>query len=224
MAVWVIHKGDKTMRKLQDANRRTVLKTVGVCVVGIGTIGSASANKGKEGDKGNNYGNGNGIGAFLDEEAQWNTDPWDGEVVDKTGEEEVDVTVGAITTIEPPIGPSPVDAPFAFDPMAVKVSPGTEVTWTWDEPHHSVTSYNPEAGDPSDPKTTGDHGQKFNDHGGPPLELSYTFEEGGAHLYFCHPHGTPYPSYDPFFEGVEGWDPVQENTLGMRGAVLVTGR
>lgn len=209
------------MNKQYRSKRRNVLKTIGVGAVGMVTIGSASA------DKGNNYGNGNGIGAFLNEEAQWNDDPWDGGMVDETGKEDegVTVTVGAMTTINPPFPPSPTEGPFGFDPMAVKVSPGTEVTWEWAAPHHSVTSYNPEAGDPSDPTTTGDHGQKFDDHdhGGPPHELSYTFEERGAHLYFCHPHGTPYPAYDAFLEDVPDWDPVQENMLGMRGAVLVTG-
>lgn len=210
----------KAMENHYKENRRRILKSIGAGAVGVAAIGSASA------DKGNNYGNGNGIGAFLDEEAQWNDDPWDGEMADETGEENVEITVGALTTINPPLSPSPVEAPFAFDPMAVKVSPGTEVTWTWAASHHSVTSYNPRAGDPSDPTTTGGHGQKFDDHdhGGPPHQLSYTFEEGGAHLYFCHPHGTPYPAYDAFLEDVPGWDPVQENMLGMRGAVLVTGR
>jgi hypothetical protein len=203
----------------------------------IGALGSlalaspASANNGKgkgnnEKDTGNNYGNGKGIGAFLNEKPKWNDHPWGDGVVNKTGEENVEVTVGALTTINPPFPPSPTEAPFAFDPMAVKVSPGTTVTWRWATPHHSVTSYNPEAGDPSDPTTTGDHGQKFDDHdhGGPPHQLSYTFEERGAHLYFCHPHGTPYPAYDAFLESVPGIDPIQENLLGMRGAVLVAGK
>lgn len=210
------------MNNNDRTNRRRVLQSIGAVAVSVATIGTASR------DKGNNYGNGNGIGAFLDEQAQWNDDPWDGEMVDETGKQEegVDVTVGAMTTINPPFGPSPVEGPFGFAPMAVKVSPGTEVTWTWAAPHHSVTSYNPTAGDPSDPMKTGDHGLKFDDHdhGGPPHQLSYTFEERGAHLYFCHPHGTPYPAYDGFLEHLEGWDPVQENLLGMRGAVLVTGR
>lgn len=208
-------------RDYQPFRRRTVLRTIGAGVAGMAATASASADP----DKGNNYGNGNGLGAFLDEEAQWNDDPWDNDVIDKTGQPSVNVDVGTLTTINVPFAPGPVEEPFGFGPQAVKVSPGTEVTWTWvSEIHHSVTSYNEAADDPTDPSTTGDHGQLFDQHGHEGHSFSHTFDDGGTYLYFCHPHGTPYPAYDPFLEEVPGVDPVQENLLGMRGAVLVPGR
>jgi hypothetical protein len=78
------------MRKQSETSRRTVLKTIGAGVVS-GTIlsGSAGAKKGDKGSKSgrsNNYGNGNGIGAFLNEEAKNKPSPvWDTGVADKTG-------------------------------------------------------------------------------------------------------------------------------------------
>lgn len=49
---------------------------------------SASGDK-PDTDKGNNYGNGNAIGAFLNEKALWNDNPRNGGVVDMTGNGEV---------------------------------------------------------------------------------------------------------------------------------------
>jgi plastocyanin len=123
-----------------------------------------------------------------------------------TGENTVNVTVGAMTTVHPP-GSDPVQAPFAFDPVAVKVSPDTDVVWNWAVGHHPVTSYNADASSP------GDHGQLYDAHSGP---LTYTFEDVGNYLYFCIPHGTPYP--------LDFGSPIGEveNLVGMRGAVIVS--
>lgn len=206
-----------------SSNRRTVLKTIGAGVVaGTVTSGSASA-------RGNNYGNGNGIGAFLNDEAALKDRPvWDSGVVDRTGESEVDVHVGTTTEVDIPeeIFPGdepPEELPMGYSPRAIEISPGTEVTWDWATPtHHSVTSYNASAESP------GDHGQLFDDHYHPPEEgesghppeypfhtFSHTFDTPDTYLYFCVPHGTPYPV--PF--GPLGEVP---NHVGMRGAVLVT--
>lgn len=213
------------------ADRRTVLKTIGVGTLGGITLAtSASAKEGDDTDKGNDYGNGNGIGAFLNEEAKWNDKPWGGGIANLTGESEVEISVGSLTTVNPPPaltgGAEEIQLPFGFAPQVAKVSPGTEVTWTWESPHHSVTSYNSSADDP-DPHdhTHGDHGQLFDSHAHTlPHEMSYTFEERGTYLYFCYPHGTPYPAYDAFLESIPGVDPIQENLFGMRGAVLVAGK
>lgn len=199
------------MSRLNQANRRTVLKAIGAGVAGgVVYTGAASA--------GRNYGNGNGLGAFLNDEAVLKDQPiWDSGVADKTGRSEADVSVGALTSVDvpeellPPGEEAPDVAPFAFAPRALKVSPGTEVTWTWVAGHHSVTSYNASADDPAD------HGQQFDSHGHADDDhtFSYTFEEVGTYLYFCHPHGTPYPV--PF--GPLGEVP---NHVGMRGAVKVS--
>lgn len=205
------------MYDFEKSNRRRVLKTIGTGVVaGAVMSGTASA-------RGNNYGNGNGIGAFLNDEAVLKDHPvWDSGVEDETDESAVDVQVGTMTDIDIPedLIPEgeevPEEGPFAFTPRAVKVTPGTEVTWRWATPtHHSVTSFNAAADDP------GDHGQLFDEHYHPPAnpeppfhEFSHTFETEDTYLYFCHPHGTPYPV--PF--GPLGELP---NHVGMRGAVLV---
>lgn len=207
---------------LNSPKRRTVLKTFGAGVMGSAVLASpAVADDDK--DKGNDYGSGNGVGAFLNEEAPFNPDPWDGEIVNKKGETSVEIKVGA----DPPS--------LAFSPQAVLISPGTEVTWKWKSPvHHSVVSYNENADDPTDPTSTGDHGKLFEDHGVNGNSLVHTFDERTTQLYFCHPHGTPYPAYDPFFDdedkvynpGEDSDDDeeaVWENAVGMRGAVLVRG-
>lgn len=185
-----------------NPSRRAVLKAAGTVGLfsAIGASGAAAARSG-------NYGNGNGIGAFLNDKAAFKKPPvWNTGVVDKTGQNTVYVTVGAMTTVHPP-GSPPEQAPLAFDPMAVKVSPGTDVVWEWAAGHHSVTSYNAEASSP------GDHGQLFDAHEGP---FTHTFEDVGIYLYFCIPHGTPYPfEFGPPFGEVE-------NIVGMRGAVIVS--
>lgn len=201
-------------------SRRSVLKSIGAGAVGCLTW-TATASAGNNDDRGNGYGRGNGIGAFLNDEAEWNDDPWDGGIANRTGESEVDISVGSFTSIDAPFPEE--QGPFAFDPQVVKVSPGTEITWRWVAAHHSVTSYNEAAGDPSDPTTTGDHGKLFDEHAAAPNSFTYTFEESGTYLYFCHPHGTPYPAFDAFLVKM-GLDPIRENLFGMRGAVLVKGK
>lgn len=191
--------------------RRKVLKLTGAGIAGsMALIGSASAN--------GRYGNGNGIGAFLNEEAVLKDRPiWDSGMANKTGQAEVEILVGTLTSVDvpqdllPPGMEAPEQLPVAFTPRAVKISPGTEVTWTWVSDHHSVTSFNESADAPED------HGQVFDDHGDAGHTFSYTFDEVDTYLYFCHPHGTPYPiPFGPL-------DPVPNHT-GMRGAVLVAGK
>jgi plastocyanin len=183
-------------------SRRTVLKAAGTVglLSALGVSGTAVA-------RSDNYGNGNGVGAFLNDEAAFKKPPvWDSGVADMTGQNTVDVTVGAMTTVHPP-GSDPEQAPLAFDPVAVKVSPDTDVVWNWAVGHHSVTSYNADASSP------GDHGQLYDEHSGP---FTYTFEDVGNYLYFCIPHGTPYPlDFGPPIGEVE-------NLVGMRGAVIVS--
>jgi hypothetical protein len=210
------------MKPNRLADRRSVLKAIGGGVVGSAAW-TLSASASDDRDKGNDYGNGRGIGAFLNEEAEWNDHPWRGGITNETGAQSVTVRVGSPTSINLPFPPGDTELPFGFDPQVLKVSPGTEVTWKWVAEHHSVTSYNDAAGDPSDPTTTGDHGTLFDEHAEPPNTFTYTFETPGTYLYFCHPHGTPYEAFDQFLEDNGFEDPTRENLLGMRGAVLVTG-
>lgn len=193
-----------TMINKPYPDRRTVLKATGgllslACVSGITTA------------KGHNYGNGNAIGAFLNEDAEFKDPPlWSSGISDETGRSEVDVTVGAITGVDipenlaPPGEEVPEELPMAFAPKAVKVSPATEVIWKWAPGiHHSVTSLD-------------GTGVSFDEHGESGYQFSHTFDEVGNYLYYCIPHGTPYT--------IDFGGPVGEvdNLFGMRGVVKVS--
>lgn len=216
------------MTKQRNAHRRTVLKTIGAGAVGVATVtGSASADGGN-GNRGA-YGNGNGLDEFLNEEAMFKEDPvWDGEIANRMGEEVVEVAVGAMTSVNIPDPEAPPEAPFAFAPMVVKVSPGATVRWTWvsnpfDFPiPHDVTSLVDDNGDPvlephadqryhhHDRYTPVEDGEDVN----PTFE--FTFNDRGNHLYYCTPHGAP---FEVCHEGR-----CIYNSFGMRGAVQVSGR
>lgn len=193
-------------------NRRTVLKGVGAAglLSLVGFTGAASAHP-------HEYGRGNGIGVFLNEDALLKETPiWRGHVADMTGQAMAMVDVGAPTSHLIPEEELPPDAPellpLAFDPQVAAVSPGTTVEWKWRTLEsvgipfpvpiaHNVVSIAEEGGSPlfqSDlmvqPPTDSD----------PDVTFSHTFEERGTYLYFCGPHGAPH-----------------ENAFGMRGAIVV---
>lgn len=213
------------MRDRRNAKRRTVLKTIGAGITGGAVLaGSASA-------KGNNYGNGNGIGAFLNEKALAKEHPvWESGIADETGKEEVDVLWGGLTDVTNPETGETFPGPWGVDPRAVKVSPGTDVTWTWyDGPgaidaHHLVSYFdppydeefpNPFEGDPHEHPGGDDEFFVHEDLGD---SFTYTFDEVGTYLYFCFPHGTPY-KID--FSGPDGPEFLVENIFGQRGAIKV---
>ncbi|TQQ82662.1 halocyanin domain-containing protein [Halonotius terrestris] len=90
---------------------------------------------------------------------------FDGVVVDRTGENEVTVAVGA-------------NSGLSFDPAAVKVSPGTTVVWKWTGRggQHNVIA--------DDGSFESDY--YLEDSG----QFSYTFETPGVYKYRCTPHQT----------------------------------
>ena len=220
-------------RKNRSLGRRSVLRTIGAGVVGGVTLtGTASAGR-------DDYGNGKAIGKFLNEEAMFKDSPiWDTGISNRRGEDEVTVQFDALTEVNIPFEGAPDEGPWGVEPRAVRVSPGTEVTWTWrnewdfvddpDElpPHYLTSFFNPPA-----------WGEEFVEYPGPGGEYTYTFEEPGTYFYFCIPHGTPFnlaelegedpPDEDPD-EVVP--DPVDEepedirNLFGQRGAVIVKGQ
>ncbi|MFB6186728.1 MAG: plastocyanin/azurin family copper-binding protein [Halobacteriaceae archaeon] len=197
------------MDESRFTNRRNVLKTIGTGVIGsIGLTSSATAKGNRQSNSNENqHGNGNGVGAFLNEKAYAKASPvWDSGIVDKTGQSTVHVDVGAMTSIDTPPN-FPNIGPLAFAPKAVKVSPGTEVTWKWLTDHHSVTSY-------EDP----DWGGMFHTRGHKGDTYTRKFSERGNYLYFCIPHGTPF--------SINLGAPIGEvdNLFGMRGAVIVAGK
>ena len=87
--------------------------------------------------------------------------------VDRTGEETVEVAVGA------------GENGLLFDPPAIQIDPGTTVAWTWtgEGGSHNVTEEN----DTFESETVGEEGHTF----------EYTFEadaEGEIFRYVCTPH------------------------------------
>lgn len=212
-----------------NRNRRTVLKSLGAGFVGsVAFAGSTTARSAT--NNRNNYGNGNGIGAFLNGEAMFKESPvWDTGVADKTGESEVDVLFGGLTSIDLPYPDAPDVGPWGMDPRAVKVSPGTDVTWTWYdgkgaiEAHHLVSYFDP----PYEEEFELPFGGSGHEHEHPGGDeefyvhedlgdtFTYTFDDVGTYLYFCIPHGTPFS----FEFGELG---KVKNLFGQRGAVLVS--
>jgi halocyanin-like protein len=94
-----------------------------------------------------------------------NTSNYDG-VVDKTGQSEVTITVGAEGN----------NGAFAFGPAAVRVDPGTTVVWEW---NGKGGSHNVKADDGSfESEMVGEQGHTF----------SQTFDEEGVVKYVCTPH------------------------------------
>jgi len=92
-----------------------------------------------------------------------NVDNYDG-VVDETGNDQVTVEVGTEAN----------GGNFGFGPAAVRVDPGTTVTWEWVAGSHNV-----EAED-------GSFESELTDETG--FTFEQTFEDEGVVKYFCMPH------------------------------------
>ena len=222
-------------------SRRNVLRA-GAVVSGVVLGGSALAGNAVASQT---YGNGNGLDVFLNEEAMFKESPiWDGEIANRMGQEVVDVAVGAMTSVSAPDPDAPPKFPMAFSPHVVKVSPGATVRWTWvsnplDFPiPHDVTSLVDENGEPIVDGEMGENHHvefdgepRFHHHARyTPAEsededdinptFEYNFQERGNHLYYCSPHGAPFP----FEVEVDGEVMKVYNEVGMRGAVKVAGK
>lgn len=182
--------------------RRSVLTTAGALSLLSSLGGCAALAAGPEQNE-------NDLNDFLNEEAAYKPSPvWADEIVDMTGQDTAEVAVGAMTSIEMPNFPFD-EAPVAFAPMAIEISPGTEVTWTWptlpeDFPPipHDVVSLE-----------DGLFNSDIRAPGGD--DFVYAFEEPGTYFYYCTPHGAPFE-----VENHEG--ETVYNEFGMRGAVIVT--
>lgn len=195
------------MRKPRAMDRRTVLKATGGLLSVAGLTGTAAAKGGQD----KSYGNGNGIGSFLNENPLFKEMPiWDSGVADMTGQSEVVIDVGAMTSVDipeedlpPEVEESPEEGPFGFAPQAVKISPETTVIWEW--------TGNPFAFLPGVPWPHDVHsldGLFHSLHQGTGT-FEHEFEETGTYLYYCTPHGNPGPDHP--------------NLFSMRGAILVEG-
>jgi len=89
--------------------------------------------------------------------------------VDRTGESEVTVTVGSDAN----------GGPYGFGPAAVRVDPGTTVTFDWASDTHNVVV-------DSQPDGAGWEGHAAIENTG--FSFSHTFEAEGVYTYFCEPH------------------------------------
>ncbi len=101
------------------------------------------------------------FGGYLDDLTYWS-----GQAVDLTGQDTVQITVGASANNS-----------LSFEPVAVHVDPGTAVTWEWsgNGGAHNVVS---ETDAFTSGSPTGEAGTTF----------AQTFEEDGIFNYYCDPH------------------------------------
>jgi halocyanin-like protein len=120
-----------------------------------------------------------GAGAFAGGAAAQDTgvDEWLGDVgnydgvVDETGSGELTVEVGSEAN----------GGPYGFGPAAVRVDPGTEVTFEWiSDTHNVVVESQPGGADWSGDEPINNEGYTY----------SHTFETEGVYRYFCGPHRT----------------------------------
>jgi halocyanin-like protein len=131
-----------------ELTRRAAIRTAAGAAVGAAAVGTATAQS-------------TDFGGWFD-----NVSNFDG-VVDRTGQSEVTVTVGAAGN----------GGNLAFGPAAIRVDPGTTVTWEWNGKGgaHNVIA---EEG-------TFDSGSAVSEAG---TTFEYTFESEGQFLYYCDPH------------------------------------
>lgn len=135
-----------------DIDRRKVLKAGGAALI-IGAAGCVGDDDDDAADD------------VPDEVHDFLSDAngYDGNIEDMTGEDSI--------TIEN--GPNAPD--YEYDPAAVRIDAGTEVTWEWVSDGHTVTTQDgPEDFD------TGIENEGY--------EFSHTFDEPGNVLYVCTPH------------------------------------
>lgn len=203
----------------QLTERRTVLKAAGVSIVGSTALAGCLEAGDDEAPEAGEADDIEEIEEWLNEEpsrldvladesVEWGDGVWDGDLVDQTGEETVEIEFSAPLEID-----GEVLGPYAVSPWAVEISAGTTVSWEW-EGGHTLTSYfdppheNPGDGAADEFEIEGEE-EESSSH-------EYTFDEPGVYLYYCFPHGTPYETdFGPAdTDGARNW-------FGHRGAVRV---
>jgi halocyanin-like protein len=108
-------------------------------------------------------------GWFTENATGGETPNFDGSVADESGTDEVTVTVGA----------EALSGPYAFDPPAVTVSPGTTVTFDWvSDGHNILVESQPDGASWSGHESLEDTG----------FSMQHTFETTGVYKYYCDPH------------------------------------
>ncbi|WP_251341676.1 halocyanin domain-containing protein [Haloplanus halophilus] len=136
--------------------RRTALRTaVGAAAAGLGARTVAAQN-------GVDYGGWFGSGRGAE------TQNFDG-TVDRTGQDSVTVEVGSEGN----------GGPYAFGPAAVRVDPGTTVTFEWVSDTHNILIED-------QPSGAGWEGVSAIENTG--YSHEHTFETEGIYTYYCQPH------------------------------------
>ncbi|MXR51551.1 halocyanin domain-containing protein [Halovenus sp. WSH3] len=153
----------------KQTDRRTFLAAAGATAATVALAGCSSG-----GDNGSNGDNGDSgpsvpdaVDSYLsDNSANGYSGPSD--AVDETGSGSVTISVGA------------GENGLAFDPVAVFVDAGTEVTWEWtgNGGAHNVVSADSSAASFDSGEAVAEQGTTF----------SQTFDSAGNQLYYCTPH------------------------------------
>ena len=106
---------------------------------------------------------------FTDATKGGTTQNFDGTTADERGSSSVTVQVGAQGN----------GGPFAFDPPAVRVDPGTTVTFEWvSDTHNTIVEAQPEG--------AGWEGHEPIENSG--FSYDHTFDAEGLYEYYCQPH------------------------------------
>jgi halocyanin-like protein len=139
-------------RTSEEPTRRGLLRGVaGATVAGAGVAASSTTAAAQS------------FGGWFDDVPNY-----DG-VVDRTGQDEVTVEVGIDTA----------NGPYGFGPAAVRVDPGTTVTFSWvSNTHNVVIESQPEGSDWGGVTDIYDEGHS----------ATHTFETEGVYEYYCDPH------------------------------------
>jgi halocyanin-like protein len=183
-----------------DVSRRTFMRTAAGAATAAAATGTASA---AESDGGGGGGGGGepDLGGYLDD-----ANNFEGTVVDETGSDEVNVSVGAGSS------------GLAFGPAAVHVDNGATVVWEWtgEGGAHNVVSED-DVFNSGSTQTSGTY--------------EYTFEEDGIYPYYCVPHrpngmlgvvvvGTDYPTVETGGDVGPSDLPGSAKTLGVATAFV----
>lgn len=144
-----------------DIDRRKLLKAGGATLM-LAVAGCTGGGDDGGGD-GDDGGDGGDVPSEVDSHLS-EANGYDGTVADMMGQDSVTIENG-------------VNEPdYAFDPAAVRVSTGTEITWEWATDGHSVTA------------TDGADFDSGIENSG--FTHSETFDESGIVLYECTPHAA----------------------------------
>ncbi len=192
---------------MSGQTRRDVLRggvAAGATALGAGAASTSAAAQGSD------------YGGWLSD-----VDNYDGTTEDLTGQESVEIEVGAQGN----------GGTFAFAPPAVRVSPGTTVTFNWTSNTHNVLLE-------EQPEESSWEGHAPIENTG--FTLEHTFEVEGVYKYYCEPHlslgmkgvvvveesadgPVVEAEYGDWFSDVDNFDGTTENLTGQDAVEVEVG-